>query len=108
MSNFPKLTTIKRRKEDFSWLEINKSEGMTCKLCCKWETAIESSKNYSDAFVKGSKNYRRSAVAEHETRTQHERSKELDEKEKCEATGSVYRKTVTQVKITYGEYFSKP
>lgn len=97
--NFPKIKTLQKWKNDFSWLNVNHSQGMTCKLCVKWEKTIESSKNYSEAFVKGSKNYRRSAVAEHEKTTQHDKSKELEEEERCKASGAVYRKTVTQVKI---------
>ena len=96
---FPKIKTLQNWKNDFSWLNVNHSQGMTCKLCVKWEKTIESSKNYSEAFVKGSKNYRRSAVVEHEKTTQHQKSKELEEKERCEAAGAVYRKIVTQVKI---------
>ncbi|XP_066928483.1 zinc finger protein 862-like [Clytia hemisphaerica] len=94
--NFPKIKTLQKWKNDFSWLNVNHSQGMTCKLCVKWEKTIESSKNYSEAFVKGSKNYRKSAVAEHEKTTQHDKSKELEEEERCKASGAVYRKTVTQ------------
>ena len=81
MSSFPKIKTIQTWKKDFTWLNISPSEGMKCKLCIKWEKNIDSCKNYSDAFVKGSKNYKRSAVSDHE------KSKELEEKEKCETSG---------------------
>ena len=54
---------------------------MKCKLCVKWEKNIDSCKNYSDAFVKGSKNYKRSAVSDHEKTSQYEKSNELEEKE---------------------------
>ena len=70
-------------EERFSWLNITPSEGMECKLCVEWEKNIDSCKNYSDACVKGSKNYKRSTVSDHEKESQHEKSKELEEKEKC-------------------------
>ena len=54
-----------------------------------------------DAFVKGSKNYKRSAVPDHEKTSQHEKSKELEEKENCETSGLPYRKSVYQVKQSY-------
>ena len=59
---------------------------------------IDPCKNYSDAFVKGSKNYKRSAVFDHQNTSQHENSKDLEEKEKCETSGLSYRKSVYQVK----------
>ena len=85
-------------EERFYMLNISHLEGMKCKLCVKWEKNIDSCKNYSDAFVKGSKNYKRSAVSDHEKTSQHEKSKELEEKEKCETSGLPYRKSVYQVK----------
>ena len=58
-----------------------------CKLCVKREKNLDSFENYWDAFVKGSKNYKRSAVSDHEKILQHEKSKDLEEKEKCETSG---------------------
>ena len=46
------------------------------------EKNIDSCKNYSDAFVKDSKNYKRSVVSDHEKISQHEKSKGLEEKKK--------------------------
>ena len=91
MSSFPKIKTIQKWKEEFTWLNISPSEGMKCKLCVKWEENIDSCKNYSEAFIKGSKNYRKSAVSEHEKTLQHEKSKELEEKARCEASGVSYK-----------------
>ena len=48
---------------------------------------IDSFKNYWDAFVKSSKNYKRSAVSDHEKTLQHEKSNDLEEKEKGETSG---------------------
>ena len=70
-----------------------------CKLCVKREKNLDCFENYWDAFVKGSKNYKRSAVSDHEKILQHEKSKDLEEKEKCETSGlPPYRKSVYQVK----------
>ena len=49
-------------------------------MLCKVGKNIDSCNNYSDAFVKGSKNYKRSAVSDHEKTSQH---RDLEEKEKC-------------------------
>ena len=95
MSSFLKIKTIQTWKKDFTWLNVSPSEGMKCKLCVKWEKNIDSCKNYSDAFVKGSKNYKRSAVSDHEKTSQHE---DLEEKEKCKTSVLPYRKSVYQVK----------
>ena len=65
---------------------------MKCKLCVKQEKNKDSCKNCSGAFVKGSKNYKRSAVSDHEKTSQHEKSKDLEEIEKCETSGLPYRK----------------
>ena len=65
MSSFLKIKTIQTWKKNFTWLNISPSEDMKCKLCVKWEKNIDSCKNYSDAFIKGSKNYKRSAVSDH-------------------------------------------
>ena len=59
---------------------------------------IDPCKNYSNAFVEGSKNYKRSAVFDHEKKLQHENSKDLEEKEKCETSGLSYRKSVYQLR----------
>ena len=98
MSSFPKIKTTQTWKKDFAWLNTSPSKGMMCKLCVKQEKNIDSYKNYSNAFVKCSKNYKRSTVSDHEKTSQHEKSKELEEKEKCETSGLPYRKNLYQVK----------
>ena len=77
MSSFLKIKTIQTWKKDFTWLNICPSEGMQGQLCVKWEKNIDSSKNYLYAFVKDSKNYKKSAVSDHEKTSQHEKSKDL-------------------------------
>ena len=72
MFSFPKIKTIQTWKKDFTWLNTSPSKGMKCKLCVQWEKNIDSYKNYSNGFVKGSKNYKRSAVSDHEKTSQHE------------------------------------
>ena len=70
---------------------------MKCKLCVKWEKNTDSCKNYLDAFAKGSQNYKR-LLSDYVKTLQHEKTKELEEKEKCETSGLPYRKNVYQVK----------
>ena len=52
---FPKEKSIQHWKNDFKWIVISEAEGMKCKLCLKWDKKINSCKNYSEAFVKGTK-----------------------------------------------------
>ena len=44
-------------------------------------------KNYSDAFIKSSFNYRQSSIADHSKSAQHLKSCELEEKRSCEKEG---------------------
>ena len=52
-----------------------------CNVCKKWKEKIISVKNFSDTFIKGSKNYRKSTIADHAKTAQHLKSLELEEKE---------------------------
>ena len=52
-------------------------------------------KNFSDAFLKGSTNYRKSNVSDHAKSTQRVKSCDLEEKQKCENEGRVYQKKVS-------------
>ena len=59
------------------------------------EKNIDSCKNYSDAFVKDSKNYKRSVVSDHEKISQHEKSKDLEEKKKWNIWFTLQKKCVS-------------
>ena len=85
-------------EERFYMAEYFSFRGHEVLTLCKVGKNIDSCKNYSDSFVKGSKNYKRSAVSDHEKTSQYEKSNELEEKEKCETSGLPYRKSVYQVK----------
>ena len=82
MSSFPKIKTVQTWKKDFTWLNTSPSKSMKCKLCVKWEKNTDSYKNYSNAFIKGSKNYKRSAVSDHEKTSQHEKEQRARRKRK--------------------------
>ena len=56
---------------------------------------ISSETNFSDAFLKGSTNYRKSNVSDHAKSTQHVKSCDLEEKQKCENEGRAYQKKVS-------------
>ena len=56
--NFPRIKTIQSWKLDIPWLIVENSSGMRCIQCCKWKDKLIGVKNYSDAFIKGSFNYR--------------------------------------------------
>ena len=54
-------------------------------------------KNHSDAFIKGSFNYRRSSIADHSKSAQHLKRCDLEEKESCEKEGRKYKWKVVTV-----------
>ena len=90
----PRDKTLQAWKTEYSWLEIDVN-GMKCKVCKKWEAKISSVKNLSDAFLKGSTNYRKSNVSDHAKSTQNVKSCDLAEKQKCENEGRAYQKKVS-------------
>ena len=92
----PKAKTIQSWKKEFSWLEVE-NNALKCLFCCKWEEKIRGTKNYSDAFIKGSTNFRKSSVSDHSKSCQHLRSIELNEKSKCEEEGRKYQKKINVV-----------
>ena len=57
----PRDKTLQAWKTEYSWLEIDVN-GMKCDVCKKWKAKISSVKNFSDAFLKSSTNYRKSNV----------------------------------------------
>ena len=66
----PKIKTIQSWKTELSWLNVE-STGMSCKLCYKWKDKLLGVKNYSDAFIIGSSNYRRSNISDNSKSAQH-------------------------------------
>ena len=62
-----------------------------------WSEKIRHTKHFSDKFIKGSTNYKTSALDDHEKSDQHELSIDLQEKQQAETTGvSRKRKHITQ------------
>lgn len=93
----PKNETQIRWKQKHSWLNFTSMSGMKCELCCKWSEKIRHTKHFSDKFIKGSTNYKTSALDDHEKSDQHELSIDLQEKQQAETTGvSRKRKHITQ------------
>ena len=91
--NLPKEATISKWKKDFPWLQV-KNGHMFCDLFSKWENRLRGYRNYNDTFcTKGSSNWRRSALSDHDTSTMH---KEVVEHEKRQNLGESYRRHVVQ------------
>ena len=90
--NAPKIKTLQSWKSEFNWLTLDVNIGLQCNACKKWKEKIISVKNFSDTFIKGSTNYRKSTVADHPKTAQNLKSLELEEKETCasEACNSHY------------------
>ena len=59
------------------------------------ERKIISVKNFSDTFIKGSTNYRKSTIADHAKTAQHLKSLEFEEKETCVSEGRKYKTHIT-------------
>lgn len=90
-SNVPKPRTLKKWTAEFKWLEIRENR-MYCRLCTKWQKKLASCRNYSDAFItKGSNNWQRSAVNEHNTSAMHS---DANGHENREILGDQFRKHV--------------
>ena len=69
-----------------SWLKFTYA-GMKCSTCCDWQTKIESCKNFNVSYIKGSTNYKQSAVTDHEKTDQHSKSKGFEDKKQAESKG---------------------
>ena len=62
----PQLSARKKWMQEYKYLRFNHNLKMTCSLCTKFEDRLkESCSNYTDHYVRGSDNYRKSTVAYH-------------------------------------------
>ena len=96
--NAPKIKTLQSWKSEFNWLTFDVNIGLQCNVCKKWKEKIISVKNFSDTFIKGSTNYRKSTIADHAKTAQHLKSLELEEIEEkgtCVSKGRKYQKHIT-------------
>ena len=93
--NAPKIKTLQSWKSEFNWLTFDVNISLQCNVCKKWKEKIISVKNFSDTFIKGSTNYRKSNIADRAKTAQHLKSLELEEKETCVSEGRKYQKHVT-------------
>ena len=89
--NVPKAHTLKKWSAEFKWLEIRNNH-MYCHICTKRQKKLASCRNYSDAFImKGSNNWQRSAVNEHNISAMHS---DANDHENQETLGDQFRKHV--------------
>ena len=62
----PLLATRQKWMKEYKYLRFQQNLKMTCFLCTKFEDRLkESCSNYTDQFIRGSDNYRKSAVTDH-------------------------------------------
>ena len=93
-SNVPKPSTLKKWTTEFKWLEIRDNR-MYCRICTKWQKKLASCRNYSDAFItKGSNNWQRSAVNDHNMSAMHS---DANDHENRETLGDQFRKHVVHI-----------
>lgn len=80
-SNVPKARSLKKWCAEFKWLEICDNR-MYCQICTKWQKRLASCRNYSDAFItKGSNNWQRSALNEHNISAMHSDANDHENRE---------------------------
>ena len=90
-SNVPKARSLKKWCAEFKWLEICDNR-MYCQICTKWQKRLASCRNYSDAFItKGSNNWQRSALNEHNISAMHS---DANDHENRETLGDQFQKHV--------------
>ena len=49
--------TIKKWKQEFSWLLFAKAQKLVCTVCTSQKEIIQSTRNFNDRFVVGRTNY---------------------------------------------------
>ena len=69
--NAPKIKILQSSKSEFNWLTFDVNIGLQCNVYKKWKEKIISVKNFSDTFIRGSTNYRKSTIADHAKTAQH-------------------------------------
>ena len=53
----PTEETIKKWKQEFSWLQFNKAQKLVCKVYLSQKEIIQSTRNFNDTCNVGSINY---------------------------------------------------
>ena len=92
MSNksIPKETTLRKCKDQFSWLKIIDVGGekkMICKVFTSQEEKLKLMPNTNLTFIKGSTNIKKSSLSVHETTDEHTSGITEQENEKATAAG---------------------
>eukprot|EP00117_Sycon_ciliatum_P048941 scpid100454/ scgid34778/ len=73
-----------RQKDDRQLVEILK-----CAVCIKFEEQVKSSKNFSEAFIVGSRNLRTSAFKDHAETDMHKRAMGLFQREQSQSSNPI-------------------
>ena len=100
MSNksIPKETALRKCKDQFSWLKIIDVGGenkMICKVFTSQEEKLKLMPNTNLTFIKGSTNFKKSSLSDHETTDEHTSGIREQENEKATVAGL----TVTPCKV---------
>lgn len=73
-----------RKKDDRTFVEL-----LTCSVCVQHEEKVSSCKNYSDAFIIGSRNLRTSAFKDHAITDMHKRAMGIYRREQSKSSNPI-------------------
>ena len=100
--NVLKIKTVnssKSWKEKWLWLVFNDDATMKCSICGKFEERLSSMPGYSNSFIKGSQNYKTSALSDHESCQTHMQAIKFNLHEEATKKGEVYRPPPVKVTL---------
>ena len=75
--------TIKKWKQEISWLLFTKAQKLVCVVCTSQKEIIQSSRNYINIFIVGSTNYRLSSMQDHKNSESHQEAVPEEEHDKA-------------------------
>ena len=64
--------TVKKWKQEFSWLLFTKAQKLVCAKCTSQKEIIQSTRNFNDTFMVSSTNYRLSSLQDHSKSENHQ------------------------------------
>ena len=78
----PTEESIKKWKQEFSWLPFTKAQKLVCAVCTSQKEIIQFTKNFNDTFIIGSTNYRLSSLQDHRKSESHQQAAQEEEHDK--------------------------
>ena len=90
LRSLPKTKTLEKWKNKHEWLTISDGS-MFCAICTKVKERLELMPGYSDSFIKGSKNFKTSALSDHEESKTHKQAIKCKLHNEAVSHGEVYK-----------------